>query len=170
MLFMFKKHAQLPHDSQPENFQLMFQTTVRELWIRHSSKFHQLTSRFMDQTILKCKTRRLTTATAKLTAELQKSLLRIDGGGLCGRQAEAAGIKQLRALDETAMLGIGLARSIWIGTVVPERTTGNQKENQLLRKKTSQNMCVQKNGFSIWMCFLRIWLNMYTELQWGNCG
>lgn len=64
------------------------------------------------------------------SAKPQQPLLRIDARGLGGRQPEAGGVEELGALDEAAVLGVGLSRRVRVRTVVPgmnERYGGNCK-------------------------------------------
>ena len=53
-------------------------------------------------------------------SEPQQPLLRIDAGRLGGRQPEDGGVEELRALDEAAVLGVGLPRRVRVRTVVPD--------------------------------------------------
>ena len=54
-----------------------------------------------------------------MPSEPQQPLLGIDAGRLRRRQPEAGGVEELCALDEAAVLGVGLPGRVRVRTVVP---------------------------------------------------
>ena len=96
-----------------------------------------------------------------MPSEPQQPLLRIDAGRLGGRQPEAGGVEELRALDEAAVLGVGLPRRVRVRTVVP--TYGDWEINCKVRCCVLLELWTIRNLQLLWA--MKSKTGLYIELQ-----